>query len=156
MSSVFNHITAQAYRTSLGLRLGSEFGLTINQKMLDKVTFEGIYLSTLINDDQHFLGLIRMHQPLLSKRMNGYIGFGYGQKNKANTNDNQHVLPFQIGGELRLSNLIFSIDYMPLLELSESNSNQIQNQLGISIRYILLKPKKKKPFKKFLKDVKGK
>ena len=69
-------LQAQKYTTAVGGRLGSGIGLTVQQKLWKKTTFEGILNQKFKQDEIVFTALIERHQGLLGKRLNFYLGAG--------------------------------------------------------------------------------
>lgn len=67
---------AQSYTTAGGIRLGTEWGATLQQRILKRVTLEGILQQGIIKEEFVITGLVERHYPLISKRFNVYLGGG--------------------------------------------------------------------------------
>ena len=78
-------LTAQSYTTSAGMRLGTEWGLTVQQRIAKKTTLEGILQSSLQREEFTLTVLAEQHYPLISRRLNVYAGAGL-HKGWNNTN----------------------------------------------------------------------
>lgn len=151
---------AQRYGTALGLRLGNSelnrtVGLTIQQRLMDRVTLEGIIQSDFSRNTT-FSFLAEKHSPIISKRFNYYYGAGMAfgneesfEKNKG-TNEIVHTygnstfgLDLIAGIELTVANAVISLDYKPNVNLS-GRSEFYRGQVGISARSVLVKSKEQK------------
>lgn len=154
-------IKAQSYRTALGVRVGSDFGLSLNQSIWKRLTCEGIYISPFNNElingnnNNKVLLLVKRHQSILSKRFNVFAGIGYGRSYSSIIDVRHNLLPIQVGAEMTIGRFNFSLDYLPLVSFGQ-NEEASGNNLGFSVRYVLLKRKKKKPIKKLLEGIKKK
>lgn len=155
-----NTTFAQRYGTALGLRFGnSEFnrtvGLTIQQRLIDRVTLEGILQSDFSrNTTLSFLA--EKHSPIISKRFNYYYGAGIAFGNEESfvknpsTKEVVHTygnstfgVDLIAGVELTVANAVISLDYKPNVNLS-GRSEFYRGQVGISARSVLVKSKEQK------------
>ncbi|MEL7021643.1 MAG: hypothetical protein AAGK47_08545, partial [Bacteroidota bacterium] len=66
----FSH--AQSYDTSAGIRFGSQWGLSVNQRVATKMTIEGILQAGGRSDLTNLTVLAKKHMPVLTKRFNIY------------------------------------------------------------------------------------
>ena len=130
---------AQSYSTSLGIRIGTDWGVTLNQRILKKVSVEGIVQSSLFRDEVVVTGLIRQHYPVLSRGFNIYTGAGLhkGWLNSEVNND-PFGLTAVVGVELTIGRWNLSYDYKPAVNFTGGDQT-IYSQTGISARYVLVK-----------------
>ncbi|GAB3226485.1 hypothetical protein J0A67_07425 [Algoriphagus aestuariicola] len=161
---LFFQITFQAfpqrYGTALGLRFGnSDFnrtlGLTLQQRLTERVTLEGIIQSDF-NLNSTFSLLLERHRPIISKRFNYYLGGGasFGKeesfvKNPA-TKEIVHTygnatfgVDLVAGIELTIANAVIALDYKPNINIS-GREEFYRGQVGISARTVLVKSKEQK------------
>lgn len=153
-------VLAQRYGTAFGVRLGNSevsrtLGLTVKQRILDRVTLEGI-LQSDFSKNTTFSILAQKHQPIISKRFNYYYGggiaFGKEESFVKNRETNQIIhtygnstvgVDFIAGIELTLANAVISLDYKPNINLS-GREEFYRGQVGISARTVLVKSKEQK------------
>lgn len=151
---------AQRYGTALGLRFGnSDFnrtvGLTLQQRIVDRVTVEGILQSDFSRNTTFSL-LAEKHSPIISKRFNFYYGAGIafgseesfvknpGTKEIIHTYGNSTIGVDLIGGiELTVAGAVISLDYKPNINLA-GREEFYRGQIGISARTVLVKSKEQK------------
>ncbi|OOG73728.1 hypothetical protein [Algoriphagus sp. A40] len=155
-----NLAIAQRYGTALGLRFGnSEFnrtvGLTLQQRLVERVTLEGILQSDFSRNTTFSL-LAKSHSPIISKRFNYYYGAGVafgneesfvknpGTKEIIHTYGNSTFGVDMIAGvELTVANAVISLDYKPNINIS-GREEFYRGQVGISARTVLVKSKEQK------------
>ena len=146
-------ISAQKYITAAGLRVGSGIGLTLQQRIGEKLTVEGIAQKSLFENESYVSALLERHFKLIAKGLNFYVGAGpHMAVNKKNVTDEKgNPVTYTskgygasaIGGlEMRLNRMVFSIDYIPSVNFN-GGENVFGSRTGISARYILIKAKKK-------------
>ncbi len=143
--SFFYSAQAQHYMTTGGLRMGTDWGFTIQQRLLDRATGEFIFQNSLQREEVNVTLLFEQHNPLISKGFNVYYGAGLhkgwisGKENEVVPKD-----PFGItaifGVEFTLARLNLSYDFKPAFNLSGGEKN-IYAQTGVSLRYVFLKNK---------------
>lgn len=132
-------IYGQSYFTSAGVRVGNGFGITVKQRMLKKVTIEGIINSN--GDFTNLVGLVEFHQPVLTRYFNLYGGAGlHSSFANSSSESGGFGLDFIAGLECNISKLNLSLDYMPRLNLT-GGGNFIQGGAALSIRYIIINDK---------------
>lgn len=156
-------VSAQKYGTTLGLRLGNDryrtAGITLEHRLMKKVTFEGI-LQTDFSRNTTAHGLIKNHIPLITKRLNVYTGAGLSIGNEESIGKNMDTrevvttygnatigADLIAGAELTLLGLNVSVDYKPNINLV-GRTNWYQGQIGISVRTILVKDKERRKRKR--------
>jgi hypothetical protein len=137
-------IGAQSYNTAAGLRLGTDWGLTIQQRVAKKTTIEALLQSSLQREEVLATLMGEQHFPILTRRLNIYYGGGL-HKGWINESDDQNVAykdPFGltfIGGlEFSLGRINVSYDFKPAINLS-GGEQKFYTQTGVSVRYILIK-----------------
>ena len=134
---------AQKYRTAAGARLGTNnFGLTVQQKVLENVTLQGLALAGA----REFSGtvLAEWHFGLLGPSLNYYLGGGahLGRQQDTGAFGGFDVI---VGAEYKLpfSSLVLSLDLKPTLEIGlGSEADQSRFPTAFSVRYIFIKEQK--------------
>jgi hypothetical protein len=152
--------SAQRYGAAVGIRLGNNdygrtLGISAQQRILDKISLEGI-LQSDFNLNTTLSLLLEKHNPIISKRFNYYYGAGvsFGReastfkdevnKELVQTYGNSTVGVDLIGGlELTVANTVISLDYKPNVNISGRNEFY-RGQVGISARIVLVKSKEQK------------
>lgn len=153
-------IFGQKYNTVGGIRIADDFGISFAQRIANKSTVElNIQPGTFAGHEMISV-LAKQHYPLLSKRLNFFMGAGvYSRKvPSVYIDDPQSTktkgLAFTFGAEFSIGNLNISTDYVPLVTINKNDSNQrFYTTSGFSLRYIFLKRDSgtKKFFKKLFK-----
>lgn len=141
-------VFSQAYMTAGGLRLGTDWGLTLQQRVGKNTTVEGILQSSLQREEVIVTGLIERHYPIVFKGLNLYFGAGIHKgwlnepaRPEAGRDYNDPFgVSFVGGAELTLGRLNFSYDFKPAFNIS-GGEETFYTQTGISVRYVLLKNK---------------
>lgn len=149
---------SQLYTTAMGLRMGTDWGFTLQQRVLDKVTVEGIVQSSLQREEVLITGMVQQHYPILTKGLNVYLGGGVHKG--WNTTDTESTEPdtpeltenpfgvtMAVGAEMTLGRLNFSYDFKPAFNL-KGGEKGFYTQSGVSIRYVIVKNKVFKKMKK--------
>lgn len=134
---------AQRYKTAAGIRIGTEeFGVTLQQKVLEKTTVEGMLVFAPREVTATVLG--QRHFPLLGQRFNYYIGGGVhgGHLRDYGT---IYGLDAIAGIEYKINGLPFllSTDIKPAFHLKHENWFNFGG--AFSIRYVLIKEKPPTP-----------
>jgi len=135
-------VSAQSYNTSAGVRLGNGYGFTVNQRILDHTTVEGILQNS--SKDGRFLvtGMVKQHFPILIKRFNIYAGAGLHkgwETDKDSTFDNPFGLTGVLGAEFTIARVNLSYDFKPVLSLGSNVAESLDVQSAISVRYVFVK-----------------
>jgi len=117
-------INAQSYNTTLGMRLGTDWGLTVKHRIASKTTLEGILQSSLQREEAIFTLMGAQHLPFITRRVNVYTGGGLhkGWGGVALDRDGEpYRNPFGIsligGIELTLARLNITYDLKPAINL---------------------------------------
>ncbi|MCC9135813.1 hypothetical protein ACFSKU_17465 [Pontibacter silvestris] len=141
---------AQVYRTAAGVRLdGDVFGVTVQQKLHEKGTLEGIFAVSA--REYSGTALYEWHRRILGKRFNYYLGAG-GHVGNLKDHGAFGGLDLIGGIEYKVNGLPFllSTDIKPAVHFNHEDWTDFST--GISIRYVIVKEKKKKksiwPFNK--------
>lgn len=167
-------IEGQSYITAVGLRMGSDFGVTIQQRIISRFTVEGIVSTRAATDETTGTVLLEMHKPLISKRVNFYMGGGFHNRWLSTPEGNQLALrgvTAVAGAEMTLGRFNISWDFKPLYHLN-ATQHAYESETAISLRYVFIKkikthndkldflrsndPEKQKVRKQRLKDRKKK
>ncbi len=151
-----NLLFSQSYNTAGGIRIGSEFGITAKQRIAKRITLEGILQKGIGNGETALTLLGEKHVPILSRRLNFYIGAGIhkGWINDEKILYDNPVGITGIGGlEMTLKNLNFSFDFKPAFNVS-GGTRKVYSQSALSLRYVFIK--RESATKKFLKEKKWK
>ncbi|SFG71391.1 hypothetical protein [Pontibacter chinhatensis] len=145
---------AQKYRTAAGVRLdGDHFGVTVQQKLHDQATLEGIF--QIAAREYSGTVLYEWHRPILGKRFNYYIGGG-GHVGNLKDKGAFAGLDAILGVEYKINGLPFllSTDVKPALHFN--HDDWVHLSTGVSVRYVIVKEKKEKkklwPFGKQQED----
>ena len=145
----FNNAMAQSYFNTLGVRLGNgtEYrtaGITYQQRVFKDFTIEGI-AQTDFSQSSTFHALFEYHRPIISKRLNYYMGTGLMSGNEMTTHSDS-VRAFRstlfgadivAGVELTLLKFTISLDYKPNFNIA-GREKWFQDQVGVSVRAVIL------------------
>jgi len=133
----------QKYITAGGVRMSNEgFGLTLQQQILEHVTFEGIGMINL--SEISVSGMLQYHNNVLfGKSLNTYIGGGpvYGRYYQADSAYFGADVIFGLEYKVLLLPIVVSADIKPRLKLEQTDWFNLG--LGISFRYVFIKQKRK-------------
>lgn len=133
--------TAQSYHTAAGVRVGKYFGLTVSQRVLPKLTVEGIYQTRLQGSEQYLTGLVKKHNSLIARRLNFYYGGGVHTAwvDMGAEGGSQNFTGFDgiLGLEMTIGRVNVALDYKPAF--NPGQNDWMQNQGGVSVRYVLFK-----------------
>ena len=131
-------LAAQSYNTAGGVRLGTDWGLSLRQRLNGNIAAELILQNSLQNNREEaavtLLGIV--HKPLLMRNLNLFTGGGiHAGWNNGATGDGSFGLDVLAGIELSIARFNLSWDIKPALNLSGGNTLSLQS--GVSLRYIL-------------------
>ncbi len=135
----------QSYNTAFGMRLGTDYGVTIKQRVGKTSSLEGIIQGSFQREEAQVTLLYEDHFPLISRRFNVYAGGGLhkGWVTREGTEDDPvYKDPFGVsaiaGIEFTLGKLNLSYDFKPAVNLV-GGKHTIYSQTGVSLRYVIAK-----------------
>ncbi len=149
-------LQAQAYMTAGGLRAGTDWGLTIQQRLTKNMTIEGIVQSSLQREEVLLTALAERHYALVFRGLNLYTGAGLHKGFLSNPADNELNAPnykdplgvtFIGGAEVTLGRFNFSYDFKPAINVV-GGERKFYTQTGLSVRYVFLTNKEYKKIQK--------
>ena len=73
---ITSSLFCQSYRTALGVRFGTNIGLTVQQRLFNQTTIEGILERSLYRDQTVGTVLLEQHKKIIGKNVNLYFGGG--------------------------------------------------------------------------------
>jgi hypothetical protein len=148
------NVHAQSYGNALGVRVANGYyyrtmGLTFQQRLLKNTTLEGI-AQTDFTHNTTFHAMVEYHQPIISKRLNYYMGAGLMTGKEADvvkdkianavTTTYGHTVfgaDLVAGIEITLLKFNVSLDYKPNFNIT-GRQNWYQGQVGVSARAVIL------------------
>ncbi len=151
-----NLLFSQSYNTVGGIRIGSEFGITAKQRIAKRITVEGILQKGITNGETTLSLLVEKHVPVLSRRLNFYIGAGVHKGwigDEKILYDNPVGITGIGGLEMTIRKLNVSFDFKPAFNIS-GGTQKVYSQAALSMRYVFVK--RESATKKFLKEKKWK
>ncbi len=142
----------QAYMTTGGLRAGTDWGITIQQRLTKNMTIEGIVQSSLQREEVIITALVERHYPLIFRGLNLYTGAGL-HKGWLSPEASGELVPtgfkdpfgltFITGAEMTLGRFNFSYDFKPAINVV-GGERKFYTQSGVSVRYVFLTNKQYK------------
>lgn len=151
---------AQGYTTATGIRFGSDFGITLQQRLWKNYTLEAMVQQGLRSSRTSVTALVQQHHPVLGRGINLYLGAGpqvaftQAEIDKYQTSSAAWGLSLIGGLEGRIGRTLLSFDYKPAFYLT-GQGPFYEGQSAVSARYVLLKrqkKEKKKDWKFWQKD----
>lgn len=145
--TLFNTLSAQSYKTAVGLRIDNGLSITAKQHIYRKWTGEGI-LHTGFNDQELGLTLLaEKHQKILFRGINLYWGAGGHIYQLVDNRDKYNPEKYTVSGlsgiggaEISLGRINLAVDWKPELHLSGAGTDLFDwNGASISVRYIFVK-----------------
>jgi hypothetical protein len=136
-----NFALGQSYNTGVGLRMGTEWGLTMRQRFYKNYAAEMLLQSSLQREETQLTILGLIHKPILTRRLNFYYGAGFhkGWADQLEVSyEDPWGLDFIAGVELTIGRINFSYDYKPAINLS-GGEKTFYSQTGVSLRYVIWK-----------------
>lgn len=139
-------LSAQNYKAAVGIRLGTEIGITGKYRIGERSTLEGMLQTSFRYPSSQFSLLYERHYPIITKGLNMYLGVGphigwYAPPETTTTDIKFGISPIA-GAELTLGKLNFSWDMKPTINLV-GGYRILELETAISVRYILVKRTKK-------------
>lgn len=140
-------LKAQSYDLSAGLRLGTDWGASVQLRMpyvQKNFVVEGILQSSFAREEGLFTLLGKQHRPILTRRLNLFYGAGphFGWSDEVNDNNQAIKSPFGLTGviglEMTIGKINLAYDYKPAFNIS-GGSKTVYSQSGISVRYVISK-----------------
>lgn len=132
---------AQSYITAVGARLGSDWGLTLQQRLTKRLTVEGLAETSFKRDEVMLTGLLETHLPLITRHFNIYGGAGI-HKGWSTSNrdfvDDPFGITFIGGAELTIGRFNVSYDFKPSLNL-DGGERRFYTTQALSVRFVLIK-----------------
>jgi hypothetical protein len=128
---------AQKYRTAAGLRLGkNNFGLTVQQKVFEKTTLEGLGLVS--SREVSATLLAERHFGILGPSLNYYFGAG-GHLGRNKDTGGFGGFDALAGVEYKVAfvPLVLSFDFKPTIEINSADWARFP--VALSVRYVLIK-----------------
>ncbi|MBX2817184.1 MAG: hypothetical protein KTR24_14345 [Saprospiraceae bacterium] len=145
-------IHAQAYFTAGGIRMGPSWGITVQQRILERVTGEFVLSQSLANKESSIYLMGKLHNSLVTKHANLFVGGGIHRSwNRAATEEKKRMdgggMAAVVGAELTIGKVNISWDYRPRLDLTSGATRFFSAESALYIRYILIKKLSKKKSK---------
>lgn len=140
--SIIGQLSGQSYNTAAGLRFGSHWGLTMQQRLAKQVTAE----LQLTNNYKPYGGAvdltIQKHNPMITRRFNFYYGAGTQLAwREVETKKGPAVGLNLVGGaEMTIGKLNLSWDLTPTIYVYNQDKS-IQFNSAVSARYVLYRKK---------------
>lgn len=136
--------SAQTYTTSAGLRLGDGIGISVRQKLIKRTTVEGLFYKHQKSDLTLAGAMLDHHMPVLTKRLNLYMGGGFGRAFRQ-PNESAHAsfnaFMLNAGLEFTISRLNMSWDFVPVIPIGAEDEGLIP-MTAFSLRYVIIKKSK--------------
>ncbi len=138
---------AQRYNTAFGVRLGTDWGISIQQRIFERTTLEGIVQAGFKRSEAMVTLLGEQHFPFIGRRFNTYFGAGPHIGWRTDDRDspefdedykNPAGLTLVGGIELNLFRLNVSWDIKPAINFV-GGVKTVYFQSGVSLRYIVFK-----------------
>jgi hypothetical protein len=131
----------QSYNTALGLRMGTEWGMSVRQRLYKNYAAEMLLQSSLQREETQLTILGIIHKPLISRRLNFYYGMGL-HKGWADQLEVDYKDPWGIdfiaGMELTIGRINLTYDYKPAINIV-GGEQTFYSQTGLSLRYVIWK-----------------
>ncbi|MEN8119390.1 MAG: hypothetical protein ABFS35_03545 [Bacteroidota bacterium] len=138
---IFTSSFSQSYFTAGGVRLGTDWGISFQQKIYKHLTAEVIFQSSFFREELMLTIIPEYHFPLVTKRLNLYLGAGF-HKGFITSSDPVYQPPHGIttlaGAEITLAGFTVSYDFKPAFNLS-GGENPWYSQTALSVRYVIIK-----------------
>ncbi len=133
--TLFPSLSAQHYKTAVGIRLGNSAGITAVQALNKRVTAEALLHRNF--DSLTYLGaMVRRHQSLMVVTRNVNMYYGGGLHLGFGESGNFVGLDAIWGVEMTMFHINFSVDYKPQFDIGQED--WFRNYVGVSARYVLV------------------
>jgi len=133
-------LIAQSYDGALGIRLGTEWGLTYQQRVAKKVTVEGILQHNNKREETTITVMGEKHNPIIIRNVNIYYGGGLHKGWVAQNEEVGYEDPFGLtligGAEASLGRINVSWDFKPAINLV-GGERTVYAETAVSIRYVI-------------------
>lgn len=140
-------LSAQSYTTAFGIRISTDVGLSVNQRIFKHTTLEGIVESKLQAKEIGIGLMIKQHQRLITRRFNVFIGAGYTKYFNQNFSS-EVLLPegpaAMAGAEITLGRLNIAWDFKAEYQLYGVEEPTFVGQTALTLRYVLIRRKRKR------------
>jgi hypothetical protein len=136
-------MSAQLYKTNLGVRIDeSQFGISFDQKIYEQFTAQAAFDAR--ENEIRATAIARYHIKLLGRRLNFYPGIGAhtGILKEYGRYDGFDLL-MGIEYKIMIAPVVISFDVNPAFHTGGNHANWWDFQTVFSIKYILVKDKKK-------------
>ena len=130
---------AQSYNTTAGVRLGTEWGLSVKQRLYESFTAEAILQTNRKQNETALTFLAVDHKAILSRRLNLFFGGGMRlplQNSENALREDGFGVVGAAGLEFTFAKLNFTWDYLPVFIPSALS---FRMQSAMSIRYVFQK-----------------
>lgn len=138
-------LASQSYDISMGVRLGTDKGITYQQRIAKRVTLEGIIQSSFHREEAMVTLLAEKHMPFITRRLNFYAGGGFHKGWLSAPESNPPVedplgVTLVAGLEFTAARINVSWDFKPAINIV-GGEKRIYSQTGVSVRYVIKKRK---------------
>lgn len=133
---------SQSYFTAAGLRMGPSWGITVQQRVLERVTAEAVISNSIADDIGTFFLVGKIHNSLITKSANFFWGGGIHHRWIRDFDRNtitQNGVTVVAGAEITLSKFNISWDFRPMMHLDGEAGRVFNTESAISIRYVFIK-----------------
>lgn len=146
-------LLGQKYNTSAGVRLSNDFGISISQRIAKKHTIELLHQDGFFSNSPRMTSLtVKKHYGLLTRRFNVFLGAGGFMSGSSEDYydeplTNNYGIAMIAGAEMTIGRLNISADYSPNYALKQdADGPRFISSSGISLKYVLIKRKRKRKF----------
>ena len=144
----FSHsVNAQSYDAAVGLRLGTDFGATVQLRLPvvhKNFVLEGIIQQSLTKDQGYLTVLGKQHQNVLTRRLNlfygagAHVGWSDEPRNEGEPARNPFGIDGIVGAEITFAKVNISYDFKPAINI-RGGDGILDMHTGISVRYVIAK-----------------
>ena len=135
---------SQKYRSTIGIRLGEDIGISAQLRLFKHTTVEAILGPDHESHDLSLYLLGKRHFPIIGRGLNFYLGAGpFRQVAQNSESENRNGLALQAGVELRISRMVLGWDFLPAYHFQDVDQ-PLRYQTAVSLKYILIREKRNK------------